>query len=469
MINTFFVNIDIFRAILFIFNTYVLALSFGAIVLFFINLLPQFISRFIKKPNCKSFIISMTLFTCTFFHTTRNIIIIMSFSLLVLFSINFILSVITILCKKMKHRNAKHIYGGDTYPKISVIFPVKNESKCICSSLDKVFNLDYPISNLNVIVVDDHSTDNTMEVITEYSKKHPLTIIKNDTKPGKASALNMVLTKISTEYVLILDADHHISKNFLKNGLSFFKDPDIALVQGKSRIRNGKNSFLAKITEGEYHILQNVFYPARKTSIFLGSGGIFRYSALMAAGPFNNSIPTEDWEMSYRLHQCGYKLIFCNDICTQELGPETIPDFFKQRYRWMRGTWIGVKTQFNNMLKSKNINLSQKIDFISFGAIPVTLTGYYIFNFFFLFGFFNIINPPVTANIYFLSLIPYLIFNATGLILAKKFWMLPFVVVLVPYQYLLYSFSAFDAMFDEWVLNRNYNGLKSDRSKINMD
>ena len=247
----------------------------------------------------------------------------------------------------------------------------------------------------------------------------------------------------------------------------FFNDKDVALVQGMNTIRNGNRSLISKLVEIEYNSLQQIFYYSRSTALFFGSGGIFRCEVLKVTGDFNNNIPTEDWEMSYRLHQKGYNMIFCNKISTFELGPVKVKDFIKQRYRWMRGTWTGVKVQFSNIINSLKIKNSDKIELISLGAVPITLLGYFIIHFFYSFGCINIITLPFNLNLLLLLYIPLCIFNFLGLIFAKNLKSLPF-ILLIPYQYLLYSLSTFEAMIDEWVFNSKFKGLKADRSSIDL-
>lgn len=477
MFDFSFVNAGIGDYILLFFKLYFFVLGLIAIS-YTIYLIPKFTYRLIKKPDIKSIFLILFLILFSIFNITRNILIITSFFVLVLYSVNFIISSYSAILLKIKEKSdkTKKPMNSDTknfsstdydYPVISILFPLKNESKIICNSIDKVFEIDYPLDKINIVVIDDHSTDNTLEVLNSYSKKEKITILENDQEPGKASSLNKALQYINTEFVLILDADHYMSKDFLKKGIQFFNDKDVALVQGMNTIRNGKRSLISKLVEIEYNGLQQVFYYTRNAALFLGSGGLFRCESLRSTGNFNNDIPTEDWEMSYRLHQKGYKIIFCNKISTFELAPEKIKDFLKQRYRWMRGTWTGVKVQFSNIIKSTNIENSKRFEILSLAFVPIILFGNFLLFFFYSFSCIKIISFPIDLKIILLFHIPFYIFNILGLIFAKNIKSLPF-ILFIPYQYLLYSLSDFEAMIDEWVFNNKFKGLKADRSSINL-
>lgn len=472
-----FANANIGDYFLLFFKFYFFILGIFA-VSYSIFLLCKFIYRIIKKPKIKSIIMILLLILLGIFPITRNIIIILSFSILVFYNANFIFMCFSAVLLKIKEKNKNTKKFSDknpmvsfpdnyNYPTLSILFPIKDESKIICNSLDKVLEVDYPIDKIDIVVIDDHSTDNTLEVLNNYSKKDMITILENDQELGKASAMNKALKHIKTDFVLILDADHYMSKDFLKNGIRFFDDCDVVMVQGGLTIRNGKRSLISKLVEIEYNHWHQIFYYTRSTTLFMGSGCIFRSNALKATGEFNNDIPTEDWEMSYRIHQKGYKTVYCNKFSTNELAPEKIKDFMKQRYRWIRGTWTGLKVQFSNILNNTKMDKSKKIEILSLGLLPIILIGYFVIYFFYSLGFINIIAFPIDFKIILLCHIPFYIYNILGLIFAKNLKNLPF-IIFIPFEYLMYSLSGIEAMIDEWIFNSSFKGLKADRSGLEM-
>ena len=370
---------------------------------------------------------------------------------------------------KFKKLEKKNKIGDqiDFYPEVSIIFPLKNESNVICQSLDKVFEVDYPLDKINVIVIDDHSTDDTLEVLSKYSQKNKITIYKNDKEPGKASALNNFLKYINTEFLVIMDADHCMSKNFLKKSIPYFNNPKVGLVQGMHSIRNGNQSIIAKLVELEYHGLHQVIYYIQPMPVYLGTGAVFKTEVFKSVGVFNNDIPTEDWEISYRLHQRNHVVIFSNKFCTYELAPVSLSQFLKQRYRWLRGTWQAVKIQFSNMINSKNLDFEKKLNFLVICLFPLTLTAFFIINVFYSLAFLKIISWPFNPLWHVLIYIPYFLTYFLSIKYAKKPKIIP-VLFLIPLFYSLYSIATFEAMFDEWVLKSEFKGVKSDRSVLKI-
>ncbi len=475
MFDFSFTNANVGDYILLFFKLYFFILGVLA-ALYTVYLIIKFVYRLIKNPNIKSTILIILIILFCIFPITRNILIICGFSVLVLYNVNFITMTFSAILLKINEKskdkkNSSDIKPLDSnpgdyiYPKISILFPIKNESKIICNSLDRVLDVDYPTDKIDIVLIDDHSTDNTLEVLANYSKRDKITILENDQEPGKASAMNKALKYIKTDFVLILDADHYLSKDFLKKGIRFFDDNAVAMVQGMLSIRNGKRTVISKLVEIEYNHWHQIFYYTRSTTLFMGSGCIFRCNALKAAGDFNNDIPTEDWEMSYRIHLKGNKTVYCNKISTNELAPEKVKDFLKQRYRWIRGTWTGLKVQFSNIINSPKMEKSKKIEILSLGLLPLILLGYYVIYFFYSLGFINIIAFPIDFKLILLCHVPFYIYNILGLLYAKNLKSLPF-IIFIPFEYLIYSLSGLEAMLDEWLFNSPFKGEKADRSTI---
>ena len=217
--------------ILFALKFYLFLFSISTII-FLLLMTPKSISKIFKKRNIKTVILCLCILFFCIFYITRNIMIILSLLILSIGSYGMFASIFKAIYFKISRKKSKLLDQMENYSEISIIFPIKNEVNVICRSLDKVFEVDYPPEKINVIVIDDYSTDGTLDVLNSYSQKNKITIYRNDKEPGKASALNNFLDKISTEFLVIMDADHHMSKDFLKKALPYFNNPKVGLVQG---------------------------------------------------------------------------------------------------------------------------------------------------------------------------------------------------------------------------------------------
>ena len=99
-------------------------------------------------------------------------------------------------------------------PKISIIIPVYNTSKYLKKCLDSVINQTY--KNYNVIIVNDGSTDNSLDIIKEYMKKSSSIILINQKNMGLSMARNNAVKKVESDYFLFLDSDDYLDINALK-------------------------------------------------------------------------------------------------------------------------------------------------------------------------------------------------------------------------------------------------------------
>lgn len=105
-------------------------------------------------------------------------------------------------------------------PKISVVIPVYNVEDYIRQCLDSIVNQTLGIENIEVIIVNDQTQDNSMEIINEYASKYPsFKIITNDVNKGLGESRNAGLENVTSDYVTFVDSDDFISLNTLKDSL----------------------------------------------------------------------------------------------------------------------------------------------------------------------------------------------------------------------------------------------------------
>jgi cellulose synthase/poly-beta-1,6-N-acetylglucosamine synthase-like glycosyltransferase len=121
-------------------------------------------------------------------------------------------------------------------PSISLIIAARNEENNIGSCLESLLNLNYPKDKLEIIIVNDHSTDKTSEIISQYIEKNPLikTFIPappKDHLKGKANAISQAIMISKGEFVFTTDADCILPPDWLLNTIKYYGD-DTGLVSG---------------------------------------------------------------------------------------------------------------------------------------------------------------------------------------------------------------------------------------------
>lgn len=117
--------------------------------------------------------------------------------------------------------------------KVSVIVPAYNSADFICETLDNL--LEQTLKDIEIVVVNDGSTDNTEEIIKQYCQKHGNVVLVNQPNGGVSSARNHGLEVATGEYVCFLDADDIYSKNSLEAFYNRAKEKNADVVIGRLR------------------------------------------------------------------------------------------------------------------------------------------------------------------------------------------------------------------------------------------
>src|SRR3989344_3146720 len=122
-------------------------------------------------------------------------------------------------------------------PKASIVVPAYNEERDIKQCIASIFNSTYPKNKLEIIVVDDGSTDNTLKIIKKYKN---VRVLKQN-HLGKVEALNLGALESSHEFILTIDADTILDKECIMELLKPFSDKSIGATTGNNKIGNNKS------------------------------------------------------------------------------------------------------------------------------------------------------------------------------------------------------------------------------------
>ena len=131
-------------------------------------------------------------------------------------------------------------------PKVSVILPVYNASKYVREALDSVIN--QTLSDIEIICINDGSTDNSLEILEEYAQKDARIRIHSQENRGPSAARNVGMEIATGEYIGFIDADDKIDLNFYeelyKNAAKYGADIAAASIY---RIKGHKRKFILRI------------------------------------------------------------------------------------------------------------------------------------------------------------------------------------------------------------------------------
>ncbi len=283
-------------------------------------------------------------------------------------------------------------------PKITIVIPANNEEKTISKTLNSALSIDYPRNLLQIICINDGSTDETGKIADSFRKFGVQVLHKK--QGGKASALNLGLEKASGEIYVCMDADSTIESNALMKTVGYFADSNVASVATSVKVDKPKNILqMAQSFEYVYNIfLRKVLSFMNSVFVVPGTFGLYRTSVLRDIGGFDEENLTEDMEIIMRMQKKGYRIETSSTTYSHTASPDTLKKLFDQRTRWYQGFLANSK-------KYKQMYFNQKYGDLGVFTLPIYLV-FIGFLFFFVFGtvydfsllIFHFVNVQLMAN-----------------------------------------------------------------------
>lgn len=229
-------------------------------------------------------------------------------------------------------------------PNVTVLVACHNEALVAGSLVRGLAALHYPRARLEVILVDDASTDGTGDLLERLTagERH-MQVLRRRTGAGggKSGALNDAAALAHGEIIVIFDADHIPRRNVIERLVRHFQDPQVSAVQGRCIVRNSVQSRLARAIAIDYFSGYLVNEYGRQALFELpaygGANCAVRASTLEQLGGWNTESVTEDTDLTLRVLMLGQRVRYDITAVDTEEGATTLGRFVKQRYRWARG------------------------------------------------------------------------------------------------------------------------------------
>lgn len=237
------------------------------------------------------------------------------------------------------------------YPKgklepISVVMPCYNEGRHIGEAIQGLLDMDYPKDMLEIIVVDDKSTDNSVDVVKKYTAKYKnVRLIVNSRNSGKAAEpTNVGIRAAKYNYIAVADADSTPERNALRKMIGFLQENEEVGVVTCSILVKKPWNFFQRIQAYEYFIIaftRRLLDLVDSVYVTPGPLALYRKEVLFKAGLFDTTNMTQDIEMTWNLLSKGYKARMCLDARVHAASPAKFKGWWKQRVRWNVG---GIQT-----------------------------------------------------------------------------------------------------------------------------
>lgn len=222
---------------------------------------------------------------------------------------------------------------------VSVLIPAYNEARVIVSSINQILKSSYP--RLELIVVDDGSTDGTSDVVTERFASDPRVRLISIANGGKANAINTALLEARGEVVVALDADTQFEVETISRLVRWFVDPAVGAVAGNAKVGNRIN-VITYWQALEYITAQNLERRALAAlgaiTVVPGAVGAWRRTALDGLGGFPADTLAEDQDLTIAIQKSGYQVLFDGDAVAWTEAPDSMHGLARQRFRWAYGT-----------------------------------------------------------------------------------------------------------------------------------
>ena len=254
-------------------------------------------------------------------------------------------------------------------PRVTVQLPIYNEANVVGRLLEAAGAIDWPRDRLEIQLLDD-STDHTREIAAEHvARLHAdgvrITHVRRPRRTGyKAGALAFGMGESDGEFFAIFDADFVPPPDFLRRGMGYFRDPQIAAVQGRWTHLNPDYSGLTRAQvlaiDGHFGVEQSARMWSGWLLNFNGTAGIWRRDAIEDAGGWSAETLTEDLDLSYRAQLRGWRIAFDPTLeCPSEL-PTQLAAFKAQQRRWATGSMQTARRQLPRVWRSP-LSLATKI------------------------------------------------------------------------------------------------------------
>ncbi|HET9648489.1 MAG TPA: bifunctional polysaccharide deacetylase/glycosyltransferase family 2 protein [Microlunatus sp.] len=227
--------------------------------------------------------------------------------------------------------------GSGPRPPVSVIVPAYNEELGIAATVRSLAITDYP--TVEVIVVDDGSTDATADVVTALGL--PNVRLLRQPNAGKPAALNTGLHAASHEIVVMVDGDTVFEPDAITELVRPISRAEVGAVSGNTKVGN-RSGLLGRWQHIEYVIGFNLdrrmFDELGCVPTVPGAIGAFRRRAIADAGGISTETLAEDTDLTIAIGRAGWRVVYAPDARAWTEVPATLSQLWRQRYRWCFGT-----------------------------------------------------------------------------------------------------------------------------------
>jgi len=280
--------------------------------------------------------------------------------------------------------------------KISILIPCHNEEKtiyrCVASCLSQIRPAD------EIIVVDDGSTDNSVNILKKFGSLIQVVRIMKNTG-SKSCVQQFGLKYVAGDVFIATDADTVLDKDFIGRIEEDFSDPNVVAVAGY--VRSLKHNWLTAVRELDYIIGQEIYKTAQSNINFLfvipGCAGAFRTEIFKENILFDHDTVTEDLDFTYKFNKRNCRIVFDKKALVYTQDPADLRSYVNQMRRWYCGGWQNLLKHYQVAKKRPASALELSLIYIEGLIFSVLLYILPIINFYYFGIFLAMYMIPVVA------------------------------------------------------------------------
>lgn len=260
-------------------------------------------------------------------------------------------------------------------PSVTLLIPCHNEETVLSATLDALLHIAYPEDKLEIVVIDDLSSDNTWQIAhrydTQHAHIHAYRRSHADTERGKAAAINEALSRFNQgEVVYFLDADHRLRPDGLMRLVRYFSDPKVGAVGGRCIPWNKYETLISSYVYLESLVHHRItMYASDRLGlapVVLGSNFCIRRPLLEDIGCFSEHRLTEDIDLTARIYEFGYRVKYDVTSVSEHEAPRGIRTYILQHLRWNRGYNQVARSHWRSILRNQSMSFLRRVDELMF-------------------------------------------------------------------------------------------------------
>jgi biofilm PGA synthesis N-glycosyltransferase PgaC len=279
---------------------------------------------------------------------------------------------------------AKKLWGlaidNNFQPKVSILIPVHNEEKTIVDKLRNIKSVAYPKENVEIIVTDDASDDDTLQRVKSFVELNPdltIRVVEHNLRTGKSAALNRALPLSSNDVVIVSDADTQWPEDMLQKTLPYLMDSKVGAVTCGGVNRNRGETWVTKSEDTYLHFTNLIRLGESKLHSTIRFEGGFCLFKKNAFDKFDAETGSDDSGTALEVVQRGYRAIMVPDAVFYTTFPSLFADKLKTKAR-RASQLISLWVKCSKLLFKGRLLLPKKIvipEMLLFILSPLILVG----------------------------------------------------------------------------------------------